>query len=172
MQLNTSNASERLSKKRLISVVHLKFWIYSTVQVCDCTSFLLKREQNMASYICGLSLFSAFLSFLVASISEYYEANLEFDNKVPTLEPMHSKYAESSVICAMLCGSGCKCFNFNEHTRMCQSYNSCNILDNTVNEIGWRLYVKRSLSRNGEFEVFANTIPYSILIIVLWLYMA
>lgn len=44
--------------------VHLKFWIFSTFQVCNCTSFfLLKRKENMATYIFGLSLFSAFLSF-------------------------------------------------------------------------------------------------------------
>lgn len=115
----------------------------------------------MASYICGLSVFSAFLSFLVASISKYYEANLEFDNKVPTLEPMKSKYTDSFVRCAMLCGSGCKCFNFNEHTRLCLSYSACNALYKTVNEIGWRLYVKQSLSSNGEYEVFAYNISYS-----------
>lgn len=123
----------------------------------------------MASYICALSLFSAFLSVLVASISEYCEANLEFDNKVPTLEPMNNKYADTFVRCAMLCGSGCKCFNFNERTRLSLSYGLCNALDSTVNEIGWRLYVKQSLSSNGEFEVFAYTISYSISIIVLWL---
>lgn len=123
----------------------------------------------MASYICGLSLFSAFLSFLVASISGYYEANLEFDNKVPTLEPMNNKYADSFVRCAMLCGSGCKCFNFNERTRLCLSYSLCNALDSMVNEIGWRLYVKQSLTSNVGFEVFAYTISYSISIIVLWL---
>lgn len=115
----------------------------------------------MASYICGLPVFSAFLSVLVASLSEYYEANLEFDNKVPTLEPMNSKYADSSVRCAMLCGSGCKCFTFNEHTRLCLSYSLCNAIDKTVNKIGWRLYVKQSLPSNGEYEVFAYKISYS-----------
>lgn len=115
----------------------------------------------MASYICGLSVFAAFLSVLVASISEYYEANLEFDNRVSTLEPMKSKYTDSFVRCAMLCGSGCKCFNFNEHTRLCLSYSAFNALDKTVNEIGWRLYVKQSLSSNGEYEVFAYNISYS-----------
>lgn len=149
-------------------LVHLKFWIFSSFQVCNCTFFLLKRKENMAWYICGLSLFSAFLSFLVASISEYYEANLEFDNKMPTLEPMNSKYADSSVRCAMLCGSGCKCFTFNEHTRLCLSYSLCSALDKTVNKIGWRLYVKQSLSSNGEYEAFAYNISYSISMIVLW----
>lgn len=114
-------------------------------------------------------MFSAFLSVLVASLSEYYEANLEFDNKVPTLEPMNSKNADSLVRCAMLCGSGCKCFTFNEHTRLCLSYSLCNALDKTVNKIGWRLYVKQSLSSNGEYEVFAYNISYSISMIVLWL---
>lgn len=104
---------------------------------------------------CGLCLFSTFLSFLVASISDYYKANLEFDNKVPTLGAMKSKYTDSFVRCAMLCGSGCKCFNFNEHTRLCLSYSLCNALDKTVNEIGWRLFVKQSLSSNCEYEVFA-----------------
>lgn len=126
--------------------------------------FAEKNPQNMASYIFGLYLISAFLSFLVASISEYYVANLEFDNKVPTSEPIDSNYADSLVQCAMLCGSGCKCFNFKEHTRMCRSYNSCNDQDKTVSEIGWRLYVKKSLIRNGEFEFLVNTISYLILI--------
>lgn len=144
--------------------MHLKF--FSTFLVCNCTFLLLKRKQNMASYICGLSVFAAFLSVLVASISEYYEANLEFDNRVPTLEPMNSKYADTFVRCAMLCGSGCKCFNFNERTRLCLSYSLCNALDKTVSEIGWRLYVKQSLSSNGEYEVFAYNISYSISMIV------
>lgn len=84
------------------------------------------------------------------------------------MKPMNSKYADSFVRCAMLCGSGCKCFTFNERTRSCLSYSLCNALDSTVNEVGWRLYVKQSLSSNGEFEVFAYTISYSILITVLW----
>lgn len=152
-------------KKRLI---HCRIWSFIFFNILGLQWYISSAEKKTNHGVVYLWT-SAFLSVLVASLSEYYEANLEFDNKVPSLEPMNSKYADSSVRCAMLCGSGCKCFNFNEHTRLCLSYSLCNALDKTVNKIGWRLYVKQSLSSNGEYEVFAYNISYSISMIVLWL---
>lgn len=91
-----------------------------------------------------------FLSFSVAVLSQYYEANLEFDNKVPILEPIDNKNADSLVRCAMLCGSGCKCFSFNHYTGMCRSYNSCHIL-NMTSEAGWQFYRSPSLKTIGKW---------------------
>lgn len=97
----------------------------------------------------NLLLFFKFLSFSVAMQFQYYEANLEFDNKLPILEPMDKKHADSLVKCAMFCGSGCKCFSFNHHTGMCRSYNSCHIL-NMTREAGWQLYLSPSLNTLGK----------------------
>lgn len=97
----------------------------------------------------NLLLFFKFLSFSVAMQFQYYEANLEFDNKLPILEPMDKKHADSLVKCAMFCGYGCKCFSFNHHTGMCCSYNSCHIL-NMTREAGWQLYLSPSLNTLGK----------------------
>lgn len=94
-----------------------------------------------------------FLSFSVAVLSQYYEANLEFDNKVPILEPIDNKNADSLVRCAMLCGSGCKCFSFNHYTGMCRSYNSCHIL-NMTSEAGWQFYRSPSLKTIDSLQFY------------------
>ncbi|XP_065935883.1 fucolectin-like [Magallana gigas] len=100
----------------------------------------------MASYIGDLLLLFTFLSILVASVSYYYEAVLGFENKVPISEPIDTRSADSLVGCAMSCGSGCKCFNFNHHTGMCISYQSCHAFNMTKNEFGWQLYYRLPLN--------------------------
>ena len=104
----------------------------------------------MASYIGDLLLLFTFLSILVASVSYYYEAVLGFENKVPISEPIDNRSADSLVGCAMSCGSGCKCFNFNHHTGMCISYQSCHAFNMTMNEFGWQLYYRLPLNTLGK----------------------
>lgn len=104
----------------------------------------------MASYIGDLLLLFTFLSILVASVSYYYEAVLGFENKVPISEPIHNRSADSLVGCAMSCGSGCNCFNFNHHTGMCISYQSCHAFNMTKNEFGWQLYYRLPLNTLGK----------------------
>lgn len=96
----------------------------------------------MVLYICGFFVFFVFLLVLVVLFFEYYEVNLEFDNKVFILEFMNSKYIDFFVRCVMFCGFGCKCFIFNEYMRLCLFYSLCNVLDKMVNKIEWCLYVK------------------------------
>lgn len=98
--------------------------------------------------VLNLILLFTFLSFSVAVLSKYYEANLEFDNKFSILEPIDSKNGDSLARCAMFCGSGCKCLSFNHYAGMCRSYNSCHIL-NMTSEAGWQLYLSPSLNTLG-----------------------
>lgn len=115
----------------------------------------------MASYVGGFLLLFTLMSMLVVLMSEHYKANLEFDNKLPILKPIYIKHADSLPMCASFCGFGCKCFNFNLQTGMCRPYNSCNALDMTVDEIGWRLYDDQTVNTNGEYLVFTQ---YSIIV--------
>lgn len=108
----------------------------------------------MASYVGGFLLLFTLMYLLVVLMSQSYKANLEFDNKLPTLKPIHIKHADSLAMCASFCGFGCKCFNFNLQTGMCRPYNSCNALDMTVDETGWRLYVDQTVNTNGEYLVY------------------
>lgn len=115
----------------------------------------------MASYVGGFLLLFTLMSMLVVLMSEHYKANLEFDNKLPILKPIYIKHADSLAMCASFCGFGCKCFNFNLQTGMCRPYNSCNALDMTVDEIGWRLYDDQTVNTNGEYLVLTQ---YSIIV--------
>lgn len=110
----------------------------------------------MASYVGGFLLLSTLMSMLVVLMSQLYKANLEFDNKVSIVKPIYIKHADSLAMCASFCGFGCKCFNFNLQTGMCQPYNSCNALYMTVDEIGWRLYDDQTVNTNGEYLVFTR----------------
>lgn len=108
----------------------------------------------MASNFGGFLVLFTVLSLFVGSMSKYFKAKLEFDNKVSIVKPIHNRHADSLAMCALFCGFGCKCFNFNLQTGMCRPYNSCNALDMTVNETGWRFYVDPSLNTNGECLIF------------------
>lgn len=108
----------------------------------------------MASYVGGCLLLFTLMYLLVVLMSQHYKANLEFDNKMSIIKPIYIKHVDSLAMCASFCGFGCKCFNFNLQTGMCQPYNSCNALDMTVNEIGWRLYDDQTVNTHGEYLVF------------------
>lgn len=108
----------------------------------------------MASYVGGFLVLFTLMYLLVVLMSQSYKANLEFDNKVSIVKPIYIKHADSLAMCALFCGFGCKCFNFNLQTGMCRPYNSCNALYMTDDEIGWRLYDDQTVNTNGEYLVF------------------
>ena len=105
----------------------------------------------------AFDIFRLLLHFTLSSanlVLQYYEAIPLFENKMSILDPIDTKPADSLLRCAIFCGFGCKCFNFNLQTGMCQPYNSCNALDMTVNEIGLRLYDDQTVNTNGEYLAF------------------
>lgn len=127
----------------------MKNWISRYDKNTEVVLFTKNCGKIMVSNIGELLLLFTFLSILVSSVSYYYEAVLGFENKVPISEPIDNRYADSVVRCAMSCGSGCKCFNFNHHTGMCISYHSCHAFNMTVNELGWQLYYRPPLNTLG-----------------------
>lgn len=88
------------------------------------------------------------------SLSQYFQAKLEFDNFLAERTPAANVSSESILRCAIFCEKGCECFSFNLITGVCLLYDSCYPFGMTVNETGWRLFV--NLSNQSKWNFFDN----------------
>lgn len=85
------------------------------------------------------------------SLSQYFQAKLEFDNLLAERTPAANVSSESILRCAIFCEKGCECFSFNLITGVCLLYDSCYPFGMTVNETGWRLFVNLSNQSKWNF---------------------
>lgn len=88
------------------------------------------------------------------TLSQYFQAKLEFDNLLSERTPAANVSSESILRCAIFCEKGCECFSFNLITGVCLLYDSCYPFGMTVNETGWRLFV--NLSNQSKWNFLDN----------------
>lgn len=62
------------------------------------------------------------------------------DDKISNIEFVAEHQARSDISCAAMCDVNCGCFGFNSQMKKCRIHQSCDLVNMTSTEGGWRYY--------------------------------
>lgn len=63
------------------------------------------------------------------------------DDRISSIELVAEYQVHSRRSCAAMCGINCGCFGFNSLGKKCRIHHSCDLVNMTLTENGWRYYL-------------------------------